>query len=167
MHQCCSQPTPSPSTPHYFHLCSAPSAFQHTDTVCLSLPYLRAMSLKLGLMPASLHMLNSPIMPLSTDAPSVRPSRTGTRIPRKWIAPSPWHRPAHRDPHPMIKIGYFSVVLPWLTFLRPGETLKNQENEGKNPQKSGSFLSWDTQPCSIARKTAKKRELYFFARQGC
>ena len=63
MHQHCFHPTPSPSTSHYFHLCSAPSAFQHADTVCLPLPYLRAMSLKLGLMPASLYMSNSPIMP--------------------------------------------------------------------------------------------------------
>ena len=38
-------------------------------------------------------------------------------------------------------MGYFSVGLPWLTFSRPGETLKNQDSEGKNPQKSGSFLS--------------------------
>ena len=41
----------------------------------------------------------------------------------------------------MIKIGYFSVGLTWLTFLRPGKMLKNDAREGENPQKSGSFLS--------------------------
>ena len=74
--------------------------------------------------------------------------------------------PAHRIPHPMIKMGYFSVGLLQLTFSRPGETLKDQKNKGKNPQKSGPFLSWNTQPCSIARKTAKERGLYFFCPAG-
>ncbi len=65
---------------------------------------------------------------LRLDLPSSRP------------APSP--PPGVFAPRVVIKMGYFSVGLPQLTFSRPGETLKNQESEGKNPQKSGSFLSW-------------------------
>ncbi len=42
---------------------------------------------------------------------------------------------------PMIKRGDFSVGLLKLTFLRPGEMLKNFLTFGKNPQKSGVFLS--------------------------
>ena len=41
----------------------------------------------------------------------------------------------------LIKIGYFSVGLLQLTFLRPGETSKTDAREGENPQKSGSLLS--------------------------
>ena len=41
----------------------------------------------------------------------------------------------------LIKIGYFSVGLLQLTFLRSGETSKTDAREGENPQKSGSFLS--------------------------
>ena len=64
-------------------------------------------------------------------APDLLPSRPAPSLP-----------PAVFAPRVVIKMGYFSVGLPQLTFSRPGETLKNQESEGKNPQKSGSFLSW-------------------------
>ena len=50
---------------------SQPSALQYAATVCLSRWYRLAMSLKLGFMPDSLYMFNSPIM-LSPTACSFR-----------------------------------------------------------------------------------------------
>ena len=41
----------------------------------------------------------------------------------------------------LIKTTHFSVGLPWLTFLRPGETLIIGDCKEENPPKSGSFLS--------------------------
>ena len=62
----------------------------------------------------------------------------------------------------MIKAGYFSVGLTWLTFSRPGKTLKNDVSETKNPQKSGSFLSlvrlrvWSCDAIRSAHRCEKK-----------
>ena len=62
----------------------------------------------------------------------------------------------------MIKTGYFSVGLTWLTFSRPGKTMKNNAREGKNPQKSGSFLSlvrlrvWSCDAIRSAHRCEKK-----------
>lgn len=51
---------------------SHPSADQYAETVCRSMPYRLAMSLKFGLIPDSLYMLNSPIRFLSKAAPFSR-----------------------------------------------------------------------------------------------
>ena len=45
------------------------AASQYDATVCLSSPYLLAMSLKLGLVPASLYMFSSPVRFLSNPRP--------------------------------------------------------------------------------------------------
>ena len=64
--RCGSKALPRPDLPSPG---SQPSASQYDATVCLFSPYLLAMSLKLGLIPASLYMFSSPVRFLSNPRP--------------------------------------------------------------------------------------------------
>ena len=56
-------------------------------------------------------------------------------------AGGPWIDEGRQGFPAPIKTTHFSVGLPWLTFLRPGEMPIFNDREEENPQKSGSFLS--------------------------